>query len=76
MRIHYYRPPDNAAELEEQGCPQEEDGGYSITVVKKLLKKFGGYGYTCHCERDGGCFETSEIKLKGNNSRFKYNHHL
>jgi len=24
----------------------------------------------------GGVFETSEITLKGNNSRFKYNYHL
>ena len=41
-----------------------------------LLKQYGGSAWTEHCERDGGCFEVTEIKLKGNNSRFRYNHHL
>lgn len=27
-------------------------------------------------ERDGTLFEVTEIRLDGNNSRFKYNHHL
>lgn len=51
-------------------------GGIKISSVKKLLKEYGGCGWTEHCERDGGVFETTEIKLSGNNSRFKYNHHL
>ena len=51
-------------------------GGLSITHVKNLMKQYGGIGWTEHCERDGGVFEVTEIKLKGNNSRFKYNHHL
>lgn len=76
MRLHYYCPPDNAKELESLGCPQETEGGYSLTTVKQYLKQFGGHGYTCHIERDGGVFDTTEIKIKGNNSRFKYNHHL
>ena len=51
-------------------------GGITITAAKKLLKKYGGYAYTMHCERDGGVFEVTDITLNGNNSRFKYNHHL
>lgn len=50
--------------------------GISITHAKQLLKKYGGYAYTEHCERDGGVFEITEIKISGNNSRFKYNRHL
>ena len=48
----------------------------SVTNAKRLLKLYGGSAYTEHCERDGGLFEVTEITLKGNNSRFKYNHHL
>ena len=48
----------------------------SITHAKQLLRKYGGRAYTMHCERDGGVFEVTEITLKGNNSRFKYNRHL
>lgn len=51
-------------------------GGISITHAKKLLRRYGGSAWTEHCERDGGCFEVTEIKLAGNNSRFKYNRHL
>ncbi len=51
-------------------------GGLTITHVKNLLKQYGGHGWTEHCERDGGVFEVTEITLKGNNSRFKYNRHL
>lgn len=50
--------------------------GISITHAKQLLRKYGGSAWTEHCERDGGVFEVTEITLKGNNSRFKYNHHL
>lgn len=50
--------------------------GISITAAKKLLRQFGGAAWTEHIERDGGVFETSEIRLSGNNSRFKYNRHL
>lgn len=54
--------------------PQEID--CSISIAKKLLKKFGGNAYTQHFDRDGGLFETTSVELKGNNSRFKYNRHL
>ena len=50
--------------------------GITIMAAKNLLRQFGGAAWTCHCERDGGCFETTEIKLTGNNSRHKYNRHL
>ena len=50
--------------------------GMSVTAVKKLLRTYGGSGWTEHCERDGGVFEVTEIQLSGNNSRFKYNRHL
>lgn len=48
----------------------------SISWAKKMIKESGGSGFTEHYERDGSLFEVSEIKLSGNNSRFKYNHHL
>ena len=50
--------------------------GISITAAKKLLRQFGGAAWTNHIERDGGVFETTEIKLTGNNSRHQYNRHL
>jgi len=50
--------------------------GISITQAKQLLKEFDGSAWTCHIDRDGGVFETTQIKLKGNNSRHKYNQHL
>ncbi len=57
-------------------CIDDTLSGISITHAKQLLKKFGGSAWTEHCDRDGGVFEVSEITLTGNNSRFKYNHHL
>lgn len=65
-------------ECEHFKCLESEDviSGLKVSVAKELLKKFGGSAWTCHIDRDGGCFETTEIKLAGNNSRFKYNHHL
>ena len=50
--------------------------GISVTTAKKLLRQFGGSAWTAHIERDGGVFETTEIRLAGNNSKFKYNQHL
>ena len=50
--------------------------GCSITFAKQLLKLYGGKAWTEHYERDGGCFEVTPIRIKGNNSRAKYNHHL
>lgn len=51
-------------------------GGITVTAAKKLLRKYGGSAWTEHIDRDGGCFEITAIHLTGNNSRFKYNHHL
>lgn len=65
MRLSYY-VKDNNTEREL----------LSITEIKKLIKKQGGYGYTEHYERDGTLFDVTEIELKGNNSNFKYNKHL
>lgn len=48
----------------------------SVSWAKRALRQFGGTAWTEHLERDGGCFEVTEIKLTGNNSRFKYNRHL
>lgn len=50
--------------------------GISISHAKELLKKYGGCAWTEHIDRDGSVFETSEITLSGNNSKFKYNQHL
>lgn len=80
MRLHYYRFPENVGPevMREHGCDEGDDtiGGISITYAKELLKEFGGIAWTDHIERDGSVFETTEIRLAGNNSRFKYNHHL
>lgn len=66
MRLNYWQSLDG----------KEEESGISVTRAKQLLKEKGGVAWTSHIDRDGGCFETSEIKLKGNNSKFKYNKHL
>lgn len=50
--------------------------GTTVSNAKRLLKAFGGFAWTEHCERNGGVFEVTEIKLQGNNSRYKYNRHL
>ena len=50
--------------------------GISIKHAKELLKEYGGCAWTCHFDRDGSLFETTDIKMKGNNSRVKYNRHL
>lgn len=51
-------------------------GGLSVFAVKDLMKSDGGTGWTEHIDRDGGVFEVTPITLTGNNSRYKYNHHL
>lgn len=48
----------------------------SITTVKQLLKQFGGRAWTEHYDREGSFFESTNISLKGNNSKFKYTYHL
>ena len=80
MRLNYYRFPEETPieVLREHGCDFDDMaiGGCSVTFAKKMLREHGGEAWTEHLERDGGCFEVTEIKLTGNNSRFKYNHHL
>ena len=66
MRLNYWQSEDGL----------EEEMGISVTYAKKLLKEKGGRAWTEHIDRDGGCFEVTQIQLKGNNSKFKYNHHL
>ncbi len=48
----------------------------SVRAAKKLLKTYGGNAWTEHYDRSGSIFETNPITLEGNNSRFRYNHHL
>jgi len=57
---------------------QERDEPRMVTIrqAKKLLKDCGGEAWIEHYERDGTCFEITEIELYGNNSRFQYNRHL
>ena len=80
MRIHCYKFPQGTSDevLKEYGITNNDYtlSGISLSDVKKLMKKYGGSGYTMHLERDGTLFETTPITLTGNNSRFKYNRHL
>ena len=79
MRLNYYQFPEGTPEsvLIENECDHDDNIiSCSITYAKKMLKQYGGTAWTEHLERDGGCFEVTEIKLTGNNSRFIYNHHL
>ncbi len=80
MRLNYYKfPAETSAEtLREHDCTPEDNTieGCSVTFAKQMLEQYGGSAWTEHIDRDGGCFEVTEIKLTGNNSRFKYNHHL
>lgn len=66
------------SECERFRCDEAETlvMGCSVTTAKKLLREFGGTAWTEHCDRSGGVFEVTPIKLSQNNSRFKYNHHL
>lgn len=53
-----------------------EISGITVTFAKELLKTFGGSAITRHFDRDGGLFETTEIRVNKNNSTHKYNRHL
>jgi len=64
-RLSYYRKDIDS---EAESC--------SVSYAKKMLKQQGGSAWTEHIDRDGGCFEVTDIKLKGNNSKYKYNRHL
>jgi len=78
MRLNYYRFPESIPESQqiEYGADDGVVMGCTVTYAKKLLRMFGGCAWTDHCERDGGVFEVTDITLSGNNSKFKYNHHL
>lgn len=78
MKITYYRFPDNVNQaVVSQYCDEGDNTtACSVSFAKKMLKQYGGSAWTEHIDRDGGCFEVTEIKLNGNNSRFKYNRHL
>ena len=80
MRLHYYMFPDDISDdvLTQHGYTREDRtiGGCTVTYAKDMLKRYGGHAWTAHIDRDGGVFEVTEIKLTGNNSRFRYNHHL
>lgn len=79
MRLTYYRfPEDTDLEvLKAHDCsPDDMTTSCSVTFAKRMLKQYGGSAWTEHIDRDGSCFEVTEVKLTGNNSRFKYNHHL
>lgn len=83
MRIAYYKIPENVTEnmarYELQCTYDEFKSGWmeeSVKRVKELIKKYGGCGHIEHYDRSGGCFEVTPIKIKGNNSKHKYNIHL
>lgn len=67
---------DYMEEIPHKVIYERKVSGISVTTAKQLLKQYGGIAYTYHCERDGTVFDVTPIKLKGNNSRFKYSHHL
>lgn len=79
MRLNYYRFPEGTSEdVLREHCGADEDTieGISVTTAKKYLRQFGGAAWTEHIDRDGSLFEVTPIEIGGNNSRFKYNHHL
>lgn len=83
MRIAYYKIPENITEdiarYELQCTYDEYKSGWmeeSVKCIKKLIKKYGGGGHIEHYDRSGCCFEVTPIKIKGNNSKHKYNMHL
>lgn len=48
-----------------------ELGGLTITEVKRLMKQYGGCGYTTHSDRDGSIQEYTEITLGKNRKSYK-----
>ena len=83
MRLNYYKFPEdfNSEDRFAEGCGialkiDDTLEGISITHAKELIKKYSGYAWTEHIDRNCSVFEISEITLSGNNSKFKYNHHL
>jgi hypothetical protein len=89
MRLNYYEFPEDFTDEkvmsdvcgyyideEDHIAPYNFVGGLSVSIVKDLIKQYGGKGYTQHIDRDGSVFEVTEIKVSGNNSKHKYNKHL
>ena len=69
--------PDSIPEDKRDQVDRVEDCFLcSVSVAKQYLKKYGGSAWTEHYDRDGCLFEVTEIRLAGNNSKFKYNRHL
>lgn len=66
--VHYRNLKGKIAEYGEIEC--------SVSFAKKLLRAIGGNAYTQHFDRSGSLFETTPIRLAGNNSRHQYNQHL
>ena len=67
-------PEDMDEEKLARAFPRTQE--CSVSLAKKLLRKYGGEAFTQHFDRNGGLFETSPICLKGNNTKFHYNQHL
>ena len=67
-KVHYRNLKKNIEENGEIEC--------NISFAKKLLRAIGGNAYTQHFDRSGGLFETTPIRLTGNNSRHHYSRHL
>ena len=66
--VHYRNLKSKIEEYGEIEC--------SVSFAKKLLRAIGGNAYTQHFDRSGSLFETTPIRLAGNNSRHQYNRHL
>ena len=75
-----YEPPpaDMTDEEIENYFPRTQE--CTVTTAKKYIRKYGGCGFTEHIDRDGGCFEVTEIEVsksnKGTVYGVKYNRHL
>ena len=67
-RVHFRNLKSKIEEYGEIEC--------SVSFAKKLLRAIGGNAYTQHFDRSGGLFETTPIRLTGNNSRHHYSRHL
>ncbi len=67
-------PEDIEDEVLDRNFPIKVD--ITITMAKRMIKRYGGHAFTQHFDRNGGLFETTEVIIKGNNSIHKYNRHL
>ena len=67
-RVHFRNLKSKIEEYGEIEC--------SVSFAKKLLRAIGGNAYTQHFDRSGCLFETTQIRLAGNNSRHHYSSHL